>query len=61
MAVDSVAAGALPIACGCEGSARLARENERLRARVSELEGTVEELRRGSKRQAGGCQFFRVS
>jgi transposase len=52
MAVDSVAAGALPAACGCEGCARLARENERLRARVSELEGKVEELRRGAKRQA---------
>ncbi len=51
MAVDLVV-GALPVACGCEGCARLARENERLRARVSELEGKVEELRRASKRQA---------
>jgi len=51
MDADSVA-GALPVACGCEGCAHLARENERLRARVSELEGKVEELRRGAKRQA---------
>src|SRR5271167_4336810 len=45
-------AGGLPVACGCEGCARLARENQRLRARVSELEGKVEELRRAAKRQA---------
>src|SRR5450755_395274 len=52
MAVDWGFAGVSPVGGGCEGCARLAGENGRLRARVSELEDKVEELRRAEKRQA---------
>src|SRR5450755_2991529 len=52
MAVDRGFAGVSPVGGGCEGCARLAGENGRLRARVSELEDKVEELRRAEKRQA---------
>jgi transposase len=37
---------------GCEECARLSRENERLKARVGELEAKLEESRRVAKRQA---------
>jgi len=52
MVVDPGFAGVSPVGDGCAGCARLAGENRRLRARVSELEGKVEELRRVGKRQA---------
>src|SRR5450755_3429027 len=52
MVVDPGFAGVSPVGDGCEGCARLARENRRVRARVSGLEGKVEELRRVGKRQA---------
>jgi transposase len=52
VAGSSIAVQVPPAVAGCGECARLSRENERLKARVGDLEGKLEESRRVAKRQA---------